>query len=498
MGDTEEGAGTGSPLLQKAEVPFVSDTDCAAAYGDQFVPEQEICAGFLDEGGVDACQGDSGGPMFRLYEAGEFIQVGIVSHGLGCAQPGYPGVYTQVSAFASAIHAAAAGENAAEAADVRVETTRATPVRITPSADDPDGDDLTFDVMPATVGEVTSDDGNTQTTFTYTPPPRFEGTATMPYVASDGHTDSAPATVTVTVSGVPGEGSGWIFVRAARSPRHVGSNHMCGLSGEYTFDNRPADLAAVSSIGADAMHAGGPDGAAPVRAGLGGPRPPAPAIIDLSRHGQQPMVDAELGLTIVFNGCIYNYRELREELGRTATGSSPRRHRGHRQGVPPVGRAFVDHLVGMFAFASPSATPAGWCSPATGSASSRCTWPTRPSGCASPPPCRRCSPPAASTPRSTRSALHHYLTFHAVVPAPRTILRGVRKLPPATVLVVEPDGSSRERATGTRARSRPAGRRPDPQEWKEPSRDALRSRCAGGWWPTCRSACCSPAGSTPA
>ncbi|WP_298322751.1 trypsin-like serine protease [Haloactinopolyspora sp.] len=202
-GDTEEGAGTGSPLLQKAEVPFVSDTDCAAAYGDQFVPEQEICAGFLDEGGVDACQGDSGGPMFRRDEAGEFIQVGIVSHGLGCAQPGYPGVYTQVSAFASAIHAVAAGENApAEAADVRVETTRATPVRITPSADDPDGDDLTFDVMPATVGEVTSDD-DTQTTFTYTPPPRFEGTATMPYVANDGHTDSAPATVTVTVFGAP-------------------------------------------------------------------------------------------------------------------------------------------------------------------------------------------------------------------------------------------------------------------------------------------------------
>src|SRR5436190_2061781 len=37
-------------------------------------------------------------------------------------------------------------------------------------------------------------------------------------------------------------------------------------------------------------------------------------------------------------------------------------------------------------------------------------------------------------------ALHHYLTFHAVVPAPRTLLAGVRKLAPATILVVEPDG----------------------------------------------------------
>ena len=36
--------------------------------------------------------------------------------------------------------------------------------------------------------------------------------------------------------------------------------------------------------------------------------------------------------------------------------------------------------------------------------------------------------------------LHHYLAFHAVVPPPHTILRGVRKLPPATLMVVEPDG----------------------------------------------------------
>ena len=39
-----------------------------------------------------------------------------------------------------------------------------------------------------------------------------------------------------------------------------------------------------------------------------------------------------------------------------------------------------------------------------------------------------------------RVALHHYLSFHSVVPAPHTILNGVRKLPPATVVVVEPDG----------------------------------------------------------
>ena len=43
-----------------------------------------------------------------------------------------------------------------------------------------------------------------------------------------------------------------------------------------------------------------------------------------------------------------------------------------------------------------------------------------------------------------RVALHHYMTFHSVVPAPRTILAGVRKLPPATVRTIRPDGTGEE------------------------------------------------------
>src|SRR3546814_9987548 len=42
--------------------------------------------------------------------------------------------------------------------------------------------------------------------------------------------------------------------------------------------------------------------------------------------------------------------------------------------------------------------------------------------------------------------LHHYLSFHSVVPAPRTILAGVSKLPPATTLAIEPDGRRVERS----------------------------------------------------
>ncbi|MEV0095584.1 serine protease [Streptomyces sp. NPDC050738] len=93
--------------LRKATVPFVTDAQCARAYGDPLLPGQEICAGNLTAGGVDACQGDSGGPLFRKDGQGHWLQTGIVSWGRGCAEPGYPGVYTQVSAFAPAIRKAA-------------------------------------------------------------------------------------------------------------------------------------------------------------------------------------------------------------------------------------------------------------------------------------------------------------------------------------------------------------------------------------------------------
>lgn len=105
-GAATEGGGQQRFLL-KATVPFVTDAQCQQAYSD-LVPNEEICAGNWTNGGVDTCQGDSGGPMFRRDNNNAWIQVGIVSWGIGCARPENPGVYTQVSTFASAIAAAAA------------------------------------------------------------------------------------------------------------------------------------------------------------------------------------------------------------------------------------------------------------------------------------------------------------------------------------------------------------------------------------------------------
>ena len=88
---------------------------------------------------------------------------------------------------------------------------------------------------------------------------------------------------------------------------------MCGIAGEIRLDGGAPDVAAVARI-TEAMHRRGPDGSGVHAAGsmaLGHRRL---KIIDLSERGGQPMVDAELGLAAVFNGCIYNYRELRAEL----------------------------------------------------------------------------------------------------------------------------------------------------------------------------------------
>ena len=160
----------------------------------------------------------------------------------------------------------------------------------------------------------------------------------------------------------------------------------------------------------------------------------------------------------------------------------------------------VDHFLGMFAFAVAERDTGGL-------VLARDRLGIKPlylaadaaAGCGSPPRCPRCWPAATSTPRIDPVALHHYMTFHSVVPAPRTILAGVRKLPPATIRMIEPDGTQHaSTSTGARARPQARVRRAEhADDWHDAvAGDAAAARCAAGWSPTCRSACCCPAGST--
>lgn len=126
---------------------------------------------------------------------------------------------------------------------------------------------------------------------------------------------------------------------------------MCGIAGlYYPGTPKPVDPARVRVM-ADAMAHRGPDGAGVWTApgvGLGHRRL---SIIDVE-GSPQPMASADGALAIVFNGEIYNYRELRREL---AARGWAFRSDGDTEvllaGWAAWGPALLDRLVGMFAFA---------------------------------------------------------------------------------------------------------------------------------------------------
>ena len=164
-------------------------------------------------------------------------------------------------------------------------------------------------------------------------------------------------------------------------------------------------------------------------------------IIDLSEHAQQPMTDADLGLTIVFNGCIYNYRALRKEL----------QDKGYRffahSDTEVILKAFhawgadcVHRFHGMFAFAIHE-RDTGRVTLARDRLGIKPFYYTETAN-----GLRFASTlPAIVAGGDVDTSidpvgLNHYMSFHAVVPPPYTILKGVRKLPPAHIMTIEPDG----------------------------------------------------------
>ncbi|MEY6433123.1 N-acetylglutaminylglutamine amidotransferase [Thioalkalicoccus limnaeus] len=220
---------------------------------------------------------------------------------------------------------------------------------------------------------------------------------------------------------------------------------MCGFCGEIRFDGRPVDIGALDRMN-ETMQPRGPDGRGVHLQGAVGLAHRRLSIIDLSAHAGQPMVDNELGLTIAFNGCIYNYRALRGELEGLG-------YRFFSSGDTEVvlkafaawGPDCVQRFHGMFAFAIAERD------------SGRVTLVRDRLGIK---PLYYAEGPGRMRFASTLPALlagggidtdldpvalHHYMHFHAVVPAPYTMLRGVRKLPPATIRVIEPDGRQTQR-----------------------------------------------------
>ncbi|KAM9456739.1 polyserase-2-like isoform 1-T1 [Clarias gariepinus] len=94
-GNIRVGVSLPSPgILQEVQVPVIGNRQCNCLYGVGSITNNMLCAGFL-QGGKDSCQGDSGGPLV-IKQDSQWIQVGIVSFGNGCALANFPGVYTRV------------------------------------------------------------------------------------------------------------------------------------------------------------------------------------------------------------------------------------------------------------------------------------------------------------------------------------------------------------------------------------------------------------------
>ena len=213
---------------------------------------------------------------------------------------------------------------------------------------------------------------------------------------------------------------------------------MCGICGEVFWDGRRAGKEVLEPM-LQALQRRGPDDKGcwiHEQVALGHRRL---AIIDLSPAGHQPMRDG--AFTLVFNGCIYNYAALRKQL--SALGHAFKSHSDTEvilKAFRQWGIECLRHLDGMFAFAI-------W------DEEQQQLWLARDRFGIKP---LYYAPMAggirfASNVQALLAAgcvdteidpvgLHHQLTLHGVVPAPHTILKGVRKLPPAHWMLMQPDG----------------------------------------------------------
>ena len=202
------------------------------------------------------------------------------------------------------------------------------------------------------------------------------------------------------------------------------------------------------------------------------------SILDLSPTSQQPMVDSELGLAITFNGCIYNFRELRRDL-------QTKGYRFFSDGDTEVilkayhawGPRCVERFYGMFAFAILE-RDSGRVVLVRDRLGIKPLYYAEVGGAlrfASSLPALVAA--GGIDTEIDTAALHHYMTFHAVVPAPRTILKGVRKLKPATILTLSRDGARHEETYWNASFGHQAqtDRAISAEEWRDAVRATLKA-----------------------
>lgn len=251
---------------------------------------------------------------------------------------------------------------------------------------------------------------------------------------------------------------------------------MCGFCGEIKFNGDTASIETINRM-LPKLERRGPDASGVLQHGhvaLGHRRL---KIIDLTDHARQPMHDAELGLTIVYNGAIYNYRELREELQLLgynffSTGDTEVILKAYHA----WGREALRRLNGMFAFAI-------WERDSGHIFMARDRLGIKPLYLADAPGGLRFASNLQALLAAgdvdtaiNPEALHHYMHFHAVVPAPHTILRGVHKLAQGTWMLVKPNGDREsQRYWSVDFNPRPGDESLTEDDWRELTLETMRT-----------------------
>jgi asparagine synthase (glutamine-hydrolysing) len=247
---------------------------------------------------------------------------------------------------------------------------------------------------------------------------------------------------------------------------------MCGICGELRIDGQAPEAAVLTRMLAQ-LERRGPDHEGRYSHGALAFGHRRLSVIDLSEKSNQPWVDESAGLALVFNGAIYNYKELRAELIATGFGFvSDGDTEVVLKAYAAWGESFASRLHGMFAIAI-------WDSKRQRLVLARDRFGIKPLYYSQTARHFR----FASNSQALLAAgdvdtgidsvaLHHHFTLHAVVPAPRTLLRGIRKLPPAHTMVIDAAGRDRVFPYWQLDASPVAVPRTE-DEWIEATREAL-------------------------
>ena len=231
---------------------------------------------------------------------------------------------------------------------------------------------------------------------------------------------------------------------------------MCGICGQLRFDgDTPSSESLVNMMNKLARR--GPDSNGKWLEGKIGFGHQRLSIIDLSRSGSQPMIDNLLKLTLVFNGTIYNYKQLRSRLiskGYSFFSSSDTEV--IIKAYHYWGEDCVNHLDGMFAFAI-------WDKPSKKLFIARDRMGIKPLyyNLTNKAFTFASNSQALLTQGLDKSvnpiALQQQLSLHGVVPAPNTIINGIKKLKPGTYIVLSEKGDIKEQSYWHPSATRPEG-----------------------------------------